>query len=535
MPSIGADSSSAGPTATGIPVVASPQAAGHHHHHHHQLPASPYQQRHYQQQQQQLQQMYQTYFAYSPPLPASPTFASGSPPTQHSVGGAPHALLLGGEGGQAALQQGQNITGHHAPAAYAYYTQAPGSPPVARGEFCAAAMPMAAAHDDALLAPPAAGSAPYAGDAHMTDAVDSRNVYVRNLPEECGDQMLVQMAAPYGEIESSKSIIHEASGKCKGYGFVKYRTAEQAQRAIAAFGAQGFESTLARDSFKSKLKRLQDRSSANVYVSNLSSDVDEAALVELIKPHAVVSARILRDAVTGQHKGAGFARMADRETALLVIEKLKGVRLPNAPGPLLPRIADSEGQKQLKKQVNGDGARFDDVFVRPSTSPVLWSPVLLYSPVAADGFDGARRLSSPTAPLAHSPVDPRAFAGYAGSPVYAVPGPYGYASSGYASPVGYSLGYASSGYVSPVQMPGSPQLAYSPERAAPHHAWAHEEPLTAGSSTEVEVADALPPKPRLPHRRRPQQPQSQRGSRAGGRPRKDGGDLASALGEKLCL
>ncbi|KAJ2609460.1 hypothetical protein EV177_004454, partial [Coemansia sp. RSA 1804] len=343
----------------------------------------------------------------------------------------------------------------------------------------------------AIVAPQAPGAGDSIAQSAATaaeEAVDARNVYIRNLPEDCGDEALVAMACAYGEIESSKSIIHETTGKCKGYGFVKYRTAEQATLAIRGFTAQGYESTLARDSFKARLKRLQDKSSANVYISNLPSDIDEAALTELIKPHPVVSARILRDAVTGHHKGAGFARMPDRETAQRVIDRLKGMRLPNSPGPLLPRIADSEGQKQLKKQANADGSasgsggganRADDAsFLRSaSTSPLMWSPVLLYSSAAAavaaaspptlHSFDALghvpagvvidshsqRRLSAvsgspPSLGMPHSPIlasaslhqhqhQHQAYA--AASPpggVYAMPAPYpGYAaSSGYASP-----------------------------------------------------------------------------------------------------
>ncbi|KAJ1669736.1 hypothetical protein GGF38_002025, partial [Coemansia sp. RSA 25] len=329
------------------------------------------------------------------------------------------------------------------------------------------------------------------------EAVDSRNVYIRNLPEECTDTVLARMASPYGGIESSKSIIDEITGKCKGYGFVKYRTADQAEKAIEAFNAQGLHSTLARDSFKSKLKRLQDKSSANVYVSNLSSDIDEAALVDLIRPHPVISARILRDTHTGQHKGAGFARMPDRDTALLVIEKLKNIRLVNAPGPLQPRIADSEGQKQLKKQINGEGGgRFDDgvassVLIRSgATSPIVWSPVLVYSPAASPphspmhGFELPsaaiinRQLSTSSPPLHLS--EQQRYVGGGAMPIHHhhlqhqqqqasysaitpggifIPSPAhyaagGYTSSGYASgfgsPFGSPVGFASpNGYASP--------------------------------------------------------------------------------------
>ncbi|KAJ2197640.1 hypothetical protein IW145_002465 [Coemansia sp. RSA 521] len=280
-------------------------------------------------------------------------------------------------------------------------------------------------------------------------AVDSRNVYIRNLNEDCTDSTLAQMASPFGDIESSKSIIHDSTGKCKGYGFVKYRTEEQASRAIEAFNAQGFQSTLARDSFKAKLKRLQDRTSANVYVSNLPSSVDEEQLTALARPHAVLSARILRDPVSGQHKGAGFIRMADRDTALAVIEQLKGVRLANAPGPLIPRIADSQGQKLLKKHANADSTR--EEFRSATTSPLMWSPVLVYSPATSPPPHDARRIPSPS--FAHDMFVP--YAGYA-SPPYA---------AGYASPQPM---YAHLPEQPQVPQPASMQNVYAANMYAQH-------------------------------------------------------------------
>ncbi|KAJ2821946.1 hypothetical protein FBU31_004741, partial [Coemansia sp. 'formosensis'] len=460
-------------------------------------------------------------YAYSPPLAAgSPTsalgFISTSPPapmaltpvSASSVSGSGFAMI-------GAQIIGPGVVSSHGPA-FAYYgsPSLSGSPPQSPlvqqlpPLVSAGTLPGVRDYEPAHIpARPHLGAPIVLDMGCSAEAVDSRNVYIRNLPEECTDSVLVRMASPYGIIESSKSIIHEVTGKCKGYGFVKYRTADQAERAIEAFNAQGLQSTLAKDSFKSKLKRLQDRSSANVYVSNLSPDIDEAGLVELIKPHPVVSARILRDTLTGQHKGAGFARMPDRDTALLVIEKLKNIRLVNAPGPLQPRIADSEGQKQLKKQVNGEGGRFDDVLVRSgATSPIVWSPVLVYSPAGSPpappphGFDllpAQRQMSTSPAeqryvgamPIHHHLQQ----ASYSATPgMYAIPSAHyaGYASSGYASPVGFgspmgyaSPGYASPGYASPAgytspngyaspgyaspngyespQMPASPQLAYT--------------------------------------------------------------------------
>ncbi|KAJ2611651.1 hypothetical protein H4S08_003062 [Coemansia sp. RSA 1365] len=444
-------------------------------------------------------------FSYSPTLgtPTSPLgYISTSPP--------PQAMSPVPAPGGFALVGGQMVHGGSPPQAYAYYAPIGGSPagspqmaPLMAGGSPSSALaahfvtgPIAqishspgggaqamrenemlpgAHHSPPLHQPPQIMHSPTMtaayGDATVS-AVDSRNVYIRNLTEDCTDEALARMASPFGEIESSKSIIQESTGKCKGYGFVKYRTEEQAARAIEAFNAKGLHSTLAKDSFKSKLKRLQDRNSANVYVSNLPPEIDEEQLVEIIKPYPVVSARILRDSLTGQHKGAGFARMVDRETALLVIERLKGLRLPNAPGPLIPRIADSEGQKQLKKQINGEQTQSLDegsIFVRSgATSPLMWSPVLVYSPAASppltasgvfdqmqqlpEGADQGRRIPSPQNDRYSTQQV------VSGTGLYALPTHYaGYTSMGF----GLSSSYVSPpGYVSPqMHMPASPQQA----------------------------------------------------------------------------
>ncbi|KAJ1869249.1 Aspartate aminotransferase, cytoplasmic [Coemansia sp. RSA 990] len=355
--------------------------------------------------------VYQEYsYSYSPPLGSPGPFPGGAAQT-----------ALGGFA----------VVGGSPPTQYAYFAMGgspAGSPqlvgsPVGAGHFAVMpTLPMHTGREEARGL-----------DASM---VDSRNVYIRNLDETCTDEKLKEMAEPWGEIESSKSIIDNNTGKCKGYGFVKYRTEEQAARAIEAFNAQGYTSTLARDSFKAKLKRLQDRTSTNVYISNLPADIDEDRLIELLQPHKVVSARILRDSRTGAHKGAGFARMGSRESALQVIDMLKGLKLPNAPGPLIPRIADSESQKMLKKQqahVEMAGMQNTcDAFRSNNTSPLMWSPVLVYSPTGSPPLpphlvphEDARRIPSPTyAPGRMSPQGIYMPAPYAG---YASPHPMGFA------------------------------------------------------------------------------------------------------------
>ncbi|KAJ1889400.1 hypothetical protein LPJ66_008051, partial [Kickxella alabastrina] len=483
---------------------------------------------HYQQQYEQQQQQQQHSYAYSHMSPVSsptlhPGYLSASPPAQLAIPAAQTASPSNNSGGYA-IVGGQILSGAQG---YAYYAASMGASPGGSPQMVPLSVsPGAAAHYMAPMpisqlqstspatrdiehfmvcqmaqgiqqrtgtSPMVLGmSPPYISalyqrpaDQSAQDTTDSRNVYIRNLPEDCTDDALVLLASPYGEIESSKSIINDVDGKCKGYGFVKYKTAEQAMMAIAAFKIQGLPSNLAKDSFKSKLKRLHDKKSANVYISNLPTNFDDNALIEIIKPFPVISVKILKDALTGQPKGAGFARMPDRETAIQVIEKLKQTRLPNNSGPLTPRIADSDEQKQLKKQVHGEGlglggGRYDDsgMFVRSeATSPVMWSPVLVYAaaspPPAFDHLGSAahgeiQMTSSP--PQQHHMQQEPYMGGNNIAQGYPIPGPNIYAAHpGYVSPGYMSPGYLSpvAGYASPVQMPASPQMIYAhlPEQA----------------------------------------------------------------------
>ncbi|KAJ1934912.1 hypothetical protein FBU59_005542, partial [Linderina macrospora] len=315
------------------------------------------------------------------------------------------------------------------------------SPTLAPGHFIAP-IPMATRDSGTqqfgspqfVASPPNLSMSPTMMYQHITDmgrdAHNPRNVYVRNLPEECGDEALREMCAVYGDIESFKSIIDATTNKCKGYGFILYKTVEMASRAIEGLNARGYQASPAKDSMKTKLKRLQDKKSGNVYISNLPVTMDEEELKKLILPEIVISAKILRDSNSNIPRGAGFARMADRETALRVIERLKGLRLPNTPGPLMPRIADSDGQKQLKKQINSETTSL--LLRSGATSPVLWSPGMVMYQSAGQSTNGStsasaldiQRQMSPS-PTSFIGIQQQTFSGIY-QPTY-----QGYASPGY--------------------------------------------------------------------------------------------------------
>ncbi|CAG8462500.1 5363_t:CDS:2 [Paraglomus brasilianum] len=173
------------------------------------------------------------------------------------------------------------------------------------------------------------------------------NIYIRGLPPTTTDDSLHSMCSIYGSITSSKAIIDQKQGDCKGYGFVMYETEDQAKHAIEQLTRVGLQVSFAKESFSTKLKNLQDLASTNIYLSNLPLDMNEQQLEELFKPYKVLSNRILRD-TNGTSRGVGFARMEDRDSAQAIIQQFNGYQLPGANLPLQVRFADSLAQKKLK-------------------------------------------------------------------------------------------------------------------------------------------------------------------------------------------
>jgi RNA recognition motif-containing protein len=134
---------------------------------------------------------------------------------------------------------------------------------------------------------------------------------------------LLRLGACFGPVKSHKAIINQDTGLCKGYGFVMYEHAHDAETALHQLPLHGLTTSWAKESFSTKLRKLSDNTTSNVYVSNLPMDMSPHQLEQLFAPHLVVSLRILLDD-NGASRGVGFVRLRDRDTAQECIDKLHG-------------------------------------------------------------------------------------------------------------------------------------------------------------------------------------------------------------------
>ncbi|PWN30193.1 hypothetical protein BDZ90DRAFT_6777 [Jaminaea rosea] len=128
-----------------------------------------------------------------------------------------------------------------------------------------------------------------------------------------------------------------------------YARARDAAVAIVELQKKGFQTSFARhESFSAKLRMMSDSRSTNVYISNLPLAMGEEELEALVRPHQIISRRILTKP-DGTSRGVGFIRFQSRDIAQSCIDLLHGRRLDGHPHPLQARFADSESQKRLKQ------------------------------------------------------------------------------------------------------------------------------------------------------------------------------------------
>ncbi|KAI8449099.1 hypothetical protein BY996DRAFT_206997 [Phakopsora pachyrhizi] len=156
-------------------------------------------------------------------------------------------------------------------------------------------------------------------------AFTSSNVYIRPLPNSFSDQDLRALCFSVirfrgdertkFDILSVKVMVERSddrfNGPCKGFGFCLWNSVEACARCIEGLRAEGYQASYARETSRGMLTSLADRSSANLYLSNLPRSWGEADLRALFGDTHIASARLLRDrddeAVgTGTSRGVGF-------------------------------------------------------------------------------------------------------------------------------------------------------------------------------------------------------------------------------------
>jgi RNA recognition motif-containing protein len=100
------------------------------------------------------------------------------------------------------------------------------------------------------------------------------NLYIRGLNEDTTDKDLYDMCKKYGEIKSTKAIIEKQTNKCKGYGFVDFKSMDDAKNAL---------SEMKKEQKDVQLAKQREQDPTNLYFANLPADIDEKWLNDMLK------------------------------------------------------------------------------------------------------------------------------------------------------------------------------------------------------------------------------------------------------------
>lgn len=166
--------------------------------------------------------------------------------------------------------------------------------------------------------------------------VNNRKLYIRNLNFETSTETLNAVFAPYGVIVDCAVIKDKASGKNKGFGFVTFATAEEAQRAISnpppsidgrpasvALAAAG--KPVPGSSVPSQAANLaftsNDIAARKLFVRQLSFESTELSVRTFFQQWGdLQEVFIFRDKDTGKSKGHAFVTFVEAEAAAKAIQ-----------------------------------------------------------------------------------------------------------------------------------------------------------------------------------------------------------------------
>ncbi|KAJ5713863.1 polyadenylate binding protein [Penicillium malachiteum] len=139
------------------------------------------------------------------------------------------------------------------------------------------------------------------------------NIYVKNVDQEITDEEFRIMFEKFGEITSA-TLSHDQEGKSRGFGFVNYSTHESAHAAVEEMNEKDVktqklyvgraqkkherEEELRKQYEAARVEKASKYQGVNLYVKNLTDDVDDEKLRELFSSYGTItSAKVMRDSI----------------------------------------------------------------------------------------------------------------------------------------------------------------------------------------------------------------------------------------------
>jgi splicing factor 3B subunit 4 len=168
----------------------------------------------------------------------------------------------------------------------------------------------------------------------MSAAIEQRNqdatCYVGNVDEKVKEELLWELMLQCGPVVNVHMPKDKVTGIHQGYGFVEFRSEEDAEYAIKIMNMIKLYDKAIKVNKASQDKKQNDVG-ANIFIGNLDPDVDEKVLHDTFSAFGGIlqAPKIMRDPDTGLSKGYGFISYESFEASDLAIETMNGQYLAN--------------------------------------------------------------------------------------------------------------------------------------------------------------------------------------------------------------
>ncbi|CAE7842248.1 Sf3b4 [Symbiodinium sp. KB8] len=204
----------------------------------------------------------------------------------------------------------------------------------------------------------------------MTTIVTQRNqdatCYVGNLDEKVNEEILWELFLQVGPVVHVHMPKDKVSNTHQGYGFVEFRSEDDADYAIKVLNMIKLYGKPMRVNKAAQDKKTFDIG-ANLFIGNLDPDADEKVLYDTFSAFGTLldAPKIMRDPDTGNSRGYGFVQYDSFEAADYAIECMNGQFL--AGRSIVVQYAykkDSKGERhgtaaeRMLAAVQGQGNKF---------------------------------------------------------------------------------------------------------------------------------------------------------------------------------
>jgi len=176
------------------------------------------------------------------------------------------------------------------------------------------------------------------------------NVFVSSLPLDYDEEALKVLFMSFGKVISAKVMVDFVTGTSKGYGFVKFQKDSEALQAIERMNDQELKGKKLVVKFAESEGTPLGTPNTNLFVKGLPLSMTEDQLYSLFSSYGTIINHKIMEGNGGISRGQGFVRFSDLKSAEYAINALNGFVFPGTTKEIVVRYADTEEEKQLKKQ-----------------------------------------------------------------------------------------------------------------------------------------------------------------------------------------